>query len=128
MHPHLDIDKTGVSLSALCLVHCLSTPFLLSFYPVYNEIVNETLFHAVLGPALLAIAAFAFYRGYRRHRQVRVVVSGALGIAFLFAGLLFPHTILLPHFSAQATLSIVGSIFLITAHFWNIRYCRCQPV
>lgn len=126
MHEHIGLDKTGVSLSALCLVHCLAGPLLILSFPVYEEFANETLFHAFLGPLLLLIAALAFYRGYQVHARSRVLIFGAIGLAFLAGGIFGPHEHVLGPLTAQAVLSMIGSVFLIAAHYWNIRYCRCE--
>ena len=123
---HTAIDKTGVSLSALCIVHCLAGPALLAIYPATHSLANETLFHTVFAPILLGIAALAFYRGYRKHGKAAILGLGISGISFLVLGILFHDHMLTGLVSAQVVLSVFGSILLIWAHVWNIRSCRCE--
>lgn len=126
MNEHIGLDKTGVSLSALCLIHCLAGPLLLSVLPSAHELIDETFFHAFLGPFLVLIAAFALYRGYRQHRRMEILVVGSIGVGFLAAGIMAPHYDIVGHYSYQMVLTSIGSLFLIGAHIWNIRSCRCK--
>lgn len=126
MSEHIGLDKTGVSLSVLCLIHCLTGPLLIAFLPTVHTVTDETFFHGLLGPVLVIVAAFALIRGYRQHRKPQILVLGLVGVGFLALGMLAPHEDLFGHYSVQMALTSIASIFLISAHIWNIRSCRCD--
>lgn len=114
-------DRIGVAGSALCIVHCISTPLLLGYLSAAGlGFLAHELFHQVFAIALLAVAIFAFLPGYRLHRRKGIVLSAALGVFLLIAAGFSPiHD--LPY--TEHGLTLLGSILLVGAHLSNR---RCQ--
>ncbi len=54
---------------------------------------------------------------YRRHRNLRIVAGGALGMLLLIVGATVAHTQL--GLAADRVFTVVGSLVLATAHFYN---------
>lgn len=112
--------------SLLCVLHCVSTPLLIGYLSTVGlGFLGQEIFHQVLAVALLAVAVFAFLPGYRMHRRTSIVVTGVLGIFLLLTAGFAPEG-LLPAY-ADVTLTIAGSVLLVTAHVFN-RRCNdaCQ--
>ncbi len=128
-------DLTGLSLSALCLIHCLGAPLAMASLPALAMTTSESLIHWLLAFVLLAVAGWAFYRGYRVHGQKKVPFWGSLGLALLFLALFAPeHSHLLGHSHGVLTwetgFSVLGSLILVSAHLQNMKLCRhscCCP-
>lgn len=116
------LDKMGVVLSCLCMVHCFLTPIIVALYPAFA---HGHEFHAGMAIALLLLAAFAFYRGYQVHSRQKVLKFGLAGLFFIFLGLFSPMVLEDTYHLLGSVMTIVGSVFLVTAHFWNIRFARC---
>jgi hypothetical protein len=81
----LRADHFGVIASALCLVHCILTPVVLSLSAVWGHYLPaEERFHRVLAAMVAAIGCIAIVSGYRKHRRLRVfgLMVGGLGLIF----------------------------------------------
>lgn len=115
-------DRIGVAGSALCMVHCISTPLLLGYLSTIGlGFFAHELFHQVFAVALLAVAIFAFLPGYRAHKRKGIILAAGVGVTLLIAGG-FLHFESLPSF-AEHILTVIGSVLLVSAHFFNR---RCQ--
>ncbi|MEM1133983.1 MAG: MerC domain-containing protein [Pseudomonadota bacterium] len=113
------LDGFGITLSALCLIHCLVLPIALALLPIlghsstlgwFSE--NEWFHVAILIPILL-VSGPVFFRAAQH--DARIGYIGGAGIALLCIALLMPNEWL------EQTITTLGSIMLITAHIFNIR-------
>jgi hypothetical protein len=121
-------DQAGVIVSIACGIHCLLTPILLLALPALGEAFHNPLIHRAIAVAVLGIAAFALYRGYRRHHHVSPLVFGLAGVAAVWAALFVPHAAHdHDHFRLPigTIVTMLGSALLITGHVLNIRAGRC---
>lgn len=125
------LDRTGLTLSGLCLVHCLAGTLLLSAAAVGGGFVGEAaggrfaaspwLGHNVhvWGLALaLPVAALALWRGAARHGRWAVAAVGATGLTLMALSLAVGHG------SWELPLSVTGVALLATAHLANLRATR----
>ena len=118
------LDKIGIWLSGLCLVHCVGTVVMLALLPVVsvNEQTHEYV-HIVLAVILPTIALLAFIPGYRRHHDKRVIGLGVAGVALIIFAAAEPF-----HGQDHVFVGVVtslGSVSLITAHLRNRRLNSC---
>ncbi len=66
------VDKAAIGVSLLCVVHCLSIPFILAFGPVLNLwIWGSEGFHLALLTVVIPLSLVAFGLGYRFHHNRR---------------------------------------------------------
>ena len=86
------LDRAGIWLSSLCLLHCLATMAL-----------------------ALIIAAVAIGWGALRHRRPAPFVTAMMGLTFMGAGLAVPHG------WHEAALTIIGVTLVSIGHFLNLR-------
>lgn len=120
-------DAAGVALSLACGVHCLLTPILLLVLPSLGEAFHNPIVHKGIAIGVTAVAAFALWRGYRRHRHALPLVLGTIGVLTVWGALAIPHeTHDHDHFHLPAgtIVTLIGSGFLIAGHLLNIRNCR----
>src|ERR1700692_4938908 len=81
----LPADQIGVWTSALCVIHCLLTPVLLSISAVSAHFLpSEERTHRTLAVAIAALGAIALLKGYRKHRSSRVLSLMVVDLAFIF--------------------------------------------
>lgn len=81
----------------------------------------ETHLHYQVLVLVIPLSVFALAMGYRRHRNPRIVASGVLGMLLLIVGATVAHSEL--GLAADRAFTIVGSLLLATAHFFN-SYCK----
>jgi len=112
------LDGAAVALSALCLVHCLALPFIVVGLPFLPQF-SEGHLHAQVLVVVLPLSVMALSFGFRRHRDLRVVAAGALGMLLLATEATFAHTQL--GLTADRAFTIAGSLILATAHWKNTR-------
>lgn len=119
----LPVDQIGVWTSALCVVHCLLTPVLLSISAVSAHFLpSEEKTHRTLAVGIGAIGAIALLRGYRRHRSSRVLLLMVTGLVFIFGGAWWGDH--LPSHAAEVFITLTGSGFMISAHRINHTFCQ----
>ena len=112
------LDGAAVALSVLCLVHCLALPFIVVGLPFLSQFSDGHL-HAQVLVVVLPLSVMALSFGFRRHRDLRIVAAGALGMLLLATGATFAHTQLV--LTADRAFTIAGSLILATAHWKNTR-------
>ena len=116
-------DKLGIWASALCLVHCILTPVVLSFSIVYAHFLpSEEKTHRTLAVLIALLGALALLKGYRFHRRRRVLLLMGIGLTAIFAAAYWGDH--LPSHGAEVFVTFVGSCFMIAAHRLNHTFCR----
>ena len=121
----LDWDKVGISLSSVCVAHCILTPIAFIALPALGYAAGEHThgFHWFMLALLLPVALVAFVRGYNHHRQILPLLLGVLGVALIVSAVTFidAHDFMAKHLAVN----ILGSVLLLTGHIQN-RRCHKQ--
>jgi hypothetical protein len=112
------LDKSAMTLSGLCLVHCLAGSLLLTVFAAGGDWLGHNV-HLVGLIIALPLAAFALWRGVAVHHRIGVAVLGAAGIALMAASLFVGHG-----HQAEVLLSVIGVSLLGLAHYWNLNAAR----
>jgi hypothetical protein len=115
------LDKIAVSLSGLCLLHCLLLPFVVAILPFLGQFDDDHL-HAEMLIFVIPVSVIALFVGYRRHGQIRIIVSGAAGLMILVLGALVIHDLYGP--IADRMTTVTGSLVLAFTHFQNFRLAK----
>jgi len=116
-------DQLAITLSAVCIVHCLGVPLLVAFLPLAAAAFGgDGHFHELMLWLVLPTSVLGFGFGYRIHRRIGIVVLGAVGVSVIAVAALWGH-------AAWATpietlVSVLGSFALALAHWWNFRDVR----
>ncbi len=122
-------DLSAVTLSGLCLVHCLALPMLVSLSPLIGVLADNELAHTLFVmaavPVSVAALAPALLRDSGRHPWTLALLAGA-ALALLIAGVLE-----WPAEAWETPLTVAGATLLAAVHLWNWRRYRhhrhCHP-
>lgn len=127
------LDRVGIILSGLCIVHCFVTPFVIMFSPMLAQFFDSKWSHLGVFIFIVPIAYFTFWRFYKNHKNKKPMILGTIGILFLLLALLSPghgwdmghgdtHSHSEEHFHYLDTIiNIIGSIILMAGHWMNIK-------
>ncbi len=112
------LDHLAITLSGLCLVHCLLLPVVVVALPLLAQF-DETHFHVQMLIVVVPVSLFAFVLAYRRHGNKAIIVWGIVGIAIMFVGGTVAHA----NYGtlADSLLTMAGAIILATSHYFNNR-------
>ncbi len=113
------VDRAGITLSALCAVHCLATVVLVSALGIGGELLGNPLIHEVGLALAMVVAAVAIGLGALRHRRAVPFVTAMTGLSFMGGALAVPHGF------EEAVLTIIGVGLVSLGHILNLRACRC---
>lgn len=105
-------DTLGQVLSAVCMVHCVTTPLVIGLLPAAASVLGG--FHPVLLVGVSAVAVWAFVPGYRRHRSPQPALLALAGIGLLAAATLLFHGQVW-----DAVFSVAGATVMMAAHWRN---------
>jgi len=111
-------DALGIATSLVCAIHCAVLPLLLTSLPLFGiNIINNNIFEAGMISLAFLIGSLALYHGYRRHHHRALpLLTFATGFIFLVSKELFP--------SYEIALLVPAVLFILSAHFFNYRFCR----
>lgn len=109
------LDRAGIWLSSLCLLHCLATIILVSVLGLGGQLLLSPEIHRYGLALALIIAAVAIGWGALRHRRPAPFVTAMMGLTFMGAGLAVPHG------WHEAALTIIGVTLVSIGHFLNMR-------
>jgi len=110
------LDNVAVTLSALCLAHCLALPLVVAGLPFLAQY-SEGHLHAQILVVVLPLSTLALALGFRHHHNLRIILGGAAGMLLLIIGATVAHQQL--GVTADRAFTIAGSLTLGTAHFFN---------
>ncbi|WP_417613751.1 MerC domain-containing protein [Parasphingorhabdus sp.] len=109
------VEGAAISVSVLCLVHCLALPVLLFLLPgLLGIFVQSEIFHAAVFLVIAPFAVVAFGMGYRFHRQAVPAMLGLVGLACLAVALM-------PGLGEEREfwITVTGSLLLVVGHLLN---------
>ena len=114
-----------MSLSALCVMHCLASPLLIVFLPsvMAMQLENEA-FHSWLLFAVIPTSIFSLLMGCKQHKQYRLLSIGLIGLLFLISAIFvegFVHGE-----NLEKGLTVIGACILALGHYFNFRLCNKQ--
>lgn len=125
LHAYKTLDRWGIALSFLCLLHCVATPLVLLSLPfMARYYLSHPWFHLGLALVLIPVGMLAFVRGHRHHKKTNILLLGFVGLILVVLAPFFVHGLNYP--LNEPLLVGLGSIALITAHLRNQKACRCQ--
>jgi len=117
-------DELGAMASALCLIHCVATPFLFVVQSCSMASCNETpIWWGFIDSFFLVISFFAIYRSTKTSASawIRSALWASWGL------LLF---IIVNEKTAWFTIPeywiYIPAVALIVLHLYNRKYCQCN--
>ncbi len=116
-------DKTAISLSLLCTIHCLFAPLLAVLLPSIAGLpLEDEAFHVWVAFAVIPISAFALTMGCKSHKRYQVIALGGIGLFILVVTALFGHEQLGD--TLEKAFTIIGASIIAVGHIWNYRLCQ----
>ena len=117
-HSHLSwVDRGGMIISSLCLVHCLALPLLIAALPAFgNALPGDFAVHLILILVALPVTGFALWRGARAHGRRRPLMLGLTGLLLVATALPLTGFALV-----EAALTVGGGLLVVAAHVLNWR-------
>lgn len=114
------LDTTGFWASAICAVHCVAVPILLSFtaFSSLAFLEHKSIEFVMLGLSASIGLASLLSSYLLHHRKLKALFLLLLGFVLIFFGR-FPGSILY-----EVLLTSVGALLIAIAHTVNFRMCR----
>lgn len=120
MKNHVWVEYLGISASAICLIHCMMVPVIMMFFPLFSSHDSSHIWFDVVMTFLISISGITFWKGYRYHGSKKALRFALVGMPLLILSLFFGHA-----FELSILLSILGSSFMLLAHYFNHKLCKC---
>lgn len=118
-------DGLGLVAATACAVHCITLPALLVVGVTLPTVfLDDELFHQAMLWLVVPSAVIAFGLGCRRHKDRRVLLLGALGVAGLVLSGTVLHEILGEIGERSVTLG--SACLAVAAHLRNFKLCRSE--
>jgi hypothetical protein len=117
------LDRLAITLSTICIVHCLAMPFAVAILPLAAlSFGADAHFHALMLWLVVPTSAVGFTLGYRVHQKAGLVAAGVAAVAVLAVVALWGHTAWPPR--VEITVNVLASALLAAAHWRNFREVR----
>jgi multidrug transporter EmrE-like cation transporter len=117
-------DKVGIIASALCMIHCIATPFLfLAKSSSVSCCEDSPNWWSSLDFLFLLISFFAIYQVSKNSTKNLVKYAMWTSWAFLLTILLNEKIHL---FSLYEYTIYFPALTLVILHFYNLKYCQCK--
>ena len=116
-------DKTAISLSMICLIHCLVFPSFLVILSGYFTLSYENeLVHYLLLLIAVPVSLYALINGARNHSNFVYLMMGLVGIS----SLIFAVTmgVELWNESGEIVFTTIGASLVAFSHYKNYKLCR----
>jgi hypothetical protein len=115
------LDKIGVSLSAICLFHCLLLPVLLATVPFMSflSFLKTPVAEALLIIFAISNAILTVTMGFKKHKKFIVpafFLSGAVMLSFFF----FAHDLV----EKNEYIILIGAALIGIGHIFNNSFCK----
>jgi hypothetical protein len=114
------LDRFGVILSGLCMIHCLAGLFLVGVLGLGGGVLLNPEIHHIGLILAIVIGAATIGMGALRHGHRLPLVLGLSGLALMTAAVLVGHG------SAESVLTIAGVLLVACAHIVNMRRGSCS--
>lgn len=122
---YVNWDRVGMTLSMVCGLHCFLTPFLLMSLPIMGKYFwAHPWVHYTFSLLIIPTGLLAFARGYRHHKNKKVIIYGLLGLVTVALTPILFHKYRVD--LNESLIMILGSFILIYAHWLNQKSCACE--
>ena len=109
------MDRVGLLLSCLCLVHCVTGLVLVAGFGLGATFLLDPDIHTVGLVLATIVAAVAIGVGAVRHRRAAPFVFAMMGLSFMGGALAVGHGY------EEALLTMIGVVLVAAGHILNLR-------
>ena len=107
------LDRMAITLSGLCVVHCLATAVLLGLLSAAGGMLGAPIIHEVGLSLAMMLGALALGRGVYKHGFMMPSAVGGLGLGVMAGALTMPHD------GSEAMFTVLGVGILALGHQLN---------
>ena len=107
------LDRMAITLSGLCVVHCLATAVLLGLVSAAGGMLGAPIIHEVGLSLAMMLGALALGRGVYEHGFMMPSAVGGLGLGVMAGALTMPHD------GGEALFTVLGVGILALGHQLN---------
>jgi len=114
------LDTTGFWASAICAVHCVAVPILLSFSALgtLSFLDNEVIEYGILGVSAIVGCCSLLPSYFRHHQKLNALLFLLAGFALILTGQLIGSGLY------EVLLTSVGALSIALAHLINYKLCQ----
>jgi hypothetical protein len=118
----LTTDRFAISLSMICLIHCLFAPSFIILTSTFLSFSYDNEFiHKIIVLLAVPISIFALSAGYKNHKTISFLPIGIAGLLILILVVVLGENILSEY--GEKGLTLLGSIFITYSHYRNYKIC-----
>ena len=123
MNNQLRSDKLAISLSLVCVIHCLLVPsFVILSSGYYAATLDNEFVHNLILFFAIPISLFALTLGYKNHGAPQYFFIGITGLIILVMAIILGEP--LYGETGEILFTILGSVFVVFAHYKNHQICK----
>ena len=123
MNNQLRSDKLAISLSLVCVIHCLFAPsFVILSSGYYAATLDNEFVHNLILFFAIPISLFALALGYKNHGAPQYFFIGITGLIILVMAVILGEP--LYGETGEILFTILGSVFVVFAHYKNHQICK----
>lgn len=111
--PTYRLDRMAITLSGLCMVHCLATAVALGLLASAGGLLGAAWIHEVGLSLAMVLGALALGRGVAEHGFMMPSAVGGLGLGVMAGALTLPHD------GSEAVFTVIGVAVLALGHQLN---------
>ena len=116
-------DKFAMTLSMVCLVHCLFAPSLIILtYSFMAMSVDSELVHKLILLITVLVSLFVLSLGYKNHSTMNFIALGIIGLLTLVLAVILGEGVLGEN--GELFLTMLGSTLVIISHYKNYQICK----
>lgn len=113
------LNKVGLWLSVLCMIHCLAMPFIITALPFLSKsLIGEQTEKLLIG-ASAVLAVILLRKDYRNHQNIIPFVLLAIALCFNFVGIFWAK-----EGTQETFLNVTGALLMAAAYYSNWYYHR----
>lgn len=110
-----DLDRFGLGLSGLCLVHCFASAVLVALAASAGGLLVDPIIHEIGLALAIPLGAVALGRGILAHGEMLPSAVGAFGLGVMTGALELPHG------DSEVFWTLAGVSLLGIGHYLNRR-------
>ncbi|MGL4631819.1 MAG: MerC domain-containing protein [Leadbetterella sp.] len=119
-HTHY-LQKAGIFLSFLCLIHCIATPILLISLPYLSNSLLDHRYEGIIVGVSVLLAVFVQSNDYKTHKSMLPISIMIVSILFYTYGIGFASEYAETYVNSFASILMAGSFILN----WNLHRKMC---
>jgi len=116
-------DKVAITLSSLCIAHCLIFPILVTLIPSFSGLgLNTETFHFWMVVSVIPTSIYALSLGCKMHNQTSIFIIGVVGLSCLVIAYVLGAGLLSE--MGEKSLTTLGALIISYAHIKNFTLCQ----